>query len=141
METIAEVGPVEFLVARLDGEHVSARLLEALLDEVETQCVRVLDVVVVHRRSAGELELDEVEPGEYRLAGLELGAHGLATREDLDALCASVPVGASAVVLLVELLWERRLVGGMDRGGGRVVVRAHVSAAVANACLAAARAR
>lgn len=129
------LGPVEFVVVTLAGEHPSARMLEALLDEVEAGAVRLLDFVVVHRGAGDRLDVLEVAADEFALAGLPLGAPGLAAEEDIRTMSESIPVGRCGAIIVVDLLWERRLTEGMSRGGALLVASEHVPASVANAAL------
>lgn len=133
-----EFGPVELVLAAYDGDAPDAGVVEAVLDLVEAGTVRLLDLVHVARTADGIefLELDEtgIEFGEIELAG-----EGLVGEDDVNELGGRLPVGGSALLLVVELVWARHLASRLLAAGGVVVDSVRIPAPVVNAVVAEAR--
>ncbi|UOQ90395.1 DUF6325 family protein [Agromyces endophyticus] len=133
-----EFGPVELVLAAYEGDAPDAGVIEAVLDLVEAGTVRLLDLVHVSRTEEGVefLELDEsgITLGEIELAGV-----GLVGEEDVHELGGRLPVGASALLLVVELVWARHLASRLLAAGGAVVDSVRIPAPVVNAVVAEAR--
>ncbi|MBY6061137.1 DUF6325 family protein [Microbacterium esteraromaticum] len=100
------LGQTTLLLAGVDGDRPDAALLQALVHGANIGGIRLLDLVVVHRRSLRGGVLLEVDQDDLALMGLPLAAAGLIGVDDAAALCAHVGVGSSAAVVLVE--------GGVD---------------------------
>jgi len=68
-------------------------------------------------------------------AGSALALPGLAGEEDIETLAASVPPGASAAILVIELLWAKAFAAALYDAGGFVAGRYGVPAPLVNAYL------
>jgi uncharacterized membrane protein len=127
-------GPVEVVALGFPGDRVPETVQEAVLDVLASGVVTLLDLAVVRRDLAGDvevLELDELGP-HVRLTQVELPGAGLAGDEDLDEVAQGIAPGSCAVVLVVEHTWARRVVARTTATGGVVLAREHVPADVVN---------
>lgn len=136
-----ELGDVEFVVVQLDNDHLSPRILEALLRQVEVGALRLLDFVIVDRLTVSRYRLTEVDGDEFTLAGLGLRTPGLVSEDDIRHFVPELPVGASAALILVEPTWGEHLSRDLSPHGDRVLAMQPIPAAIANAVLDAARRR
>lgn len=136
-----ELGDVEFLVVQLDNDHLSPRVLEALLRQVEVGALRLLDFLIVNRTTVSQYHLTEVDSDEFTLAGLGLRTPGLVSEDDVKHFVPELPVGASAALILVEPTWGEHLSRDLAPHGDRVLAMQPIPAAIANAVLDAARRR
>jgi len=131
-------GPVELLLVGFEGERPGPEVVDAFRDVVDAGTVRLLDLVHVARTEEGVefLELDEtgIEFGQIELAG-----EGLVGDEDVHELGGRLPIGASALLLVVELVWARHLASRLLAAGGAVVDSVRIPAPVVNAVVAEAR--
>ena len=106
-----EIGPVDYLVvgfpaatANFSGEMASE--LKALID---SDTVRVLDLVMITRADDGSVEAaelrdaDDSEIGELRALERELAI--LLAEEDIEEIGASLEPGSAAAVLVWENTW------------------------------------
>jgi len=131
------LGDVEFVVVHLDSGHLGPMVLEALLLQVESGAVRLLDLVIVHHVASDEYHLTEVDIDEFALAGLRMHTPGLVSEDDVRHFAAGLPLGAAAALILVEPTWSERFSRDVGRRGARVLARQPIPAAVANTVLAA----
>ena len=129
------LGDVEFVVVRLDSDHLRPSVLEALLRQVEAGTVRVLDVLLIRRPTPHEFGLIEVDSDEFTLAGLELHARGLVAEDDVRHFAAVLPVASSALLILVEPTWAEQFSAELTFNGDTVLATQFIPAAVANAVL------
>ena len=132
-----DYGPIDFYLIGFDGDRPGPEVLEAIDDLVAEGIVNLLDLVFVSRDSAGELAVMELSDASDADGAPALTIPGLAGDEDIAALAAAVPPGASAAVLVVELLWAKRFAAQLFDAGGFVVSREGIPAPLVNAYLAA----
>jgi hypothetical protein len=131
-----DYGPIDFYLIGFDGDRPGPEVLQAIDDLVAEGIVNLLDLVFVSRDSAGQLSVMELSDTSDDDGVPALTLPGLAGDEDIDALAAGVPPGASAAVLVVELLWAKRFAARLFDAGGFVVARQGVPAPLVNAYLA-----
>ncbi|WP_396656146.1 DUF6325 family protein [Microbacterium sp.] len=130
-----DYGPIDFYLIGFDGDHPGPEVLEAIDDLVAEGIVNLLDLVFVARDRAGSLSVMEVSNSADADGVSALTLPGLASDDDIDALAAAVPPGASAAVLVVELLWAKRFAARLFDAGGFVAARQGVPAPLVNAYL------
>ena len=135
---IDELGPVDWIVVEFPGSKFSGEIAPVLQDLVERGLIKVLDLMVLRKDDAGELEIFEVsdlaagELGELRAEEAEL-AMVLSERDVLD-LAETIEPGSTAAVLVWENLWAApfgtavRHAGGQLRASGRIPVQAVLAA-------------
>ena len=133
-----EYGPVELVLAGFEGDEPNSGVIGAVMDLVEAGTVRLLDLVFISRSESGDLTFVEVEdaPSTFGVEGIELSASGMAGDEDLSELGESLPPGASALLLVVELTWAKKLASRLADAGGFVIDAKRIPAPVVNAALA-----
>lgn len=127
-------GPVDILLVGFGNAKPHQNLLTALIDTLQTDAVRLIDLVLVSRSEDGSLEVEEIEDVSevYGLGTVELEASGIASAEDLDALAAQLPAGHSAAVVVLEHTWARRLASALASEEGEVLASERVPAAAVN---------
>ena len=100
VEDIDELGPVDWIVVEFPGSRFNGQIAPALLDLVERDLIRVLDLLVLKKDADGSLEafelsdLDVGEIGEFKDYESELAM--LLSEEDVTSLAAAVEPGSSA---------------------------------------------
>ena len=111
---------VEFPAAGFNGQ-----IGQVLVDLVERDLVRVLDLLVLKKDADGSLEafelsdLDDGEIGELRAYESELAM--LLSEEDVNSLAAAIEPGSSAGVLVWENTWSAPFASAVRRSGGQLV--------------------
>lgn len=126
-------GPVELYLVGFEGEAPDAETFAALSDLIDDGVVRVLDFVLVSKSTDGEIIILDVEDSVSSIAGAEPVVPGLAGEEDVHALADALMPGRSAAIVVLELLFARRLAQDLAASGGSVLRSERVPAPVVNA--------
>src|SRR5215218_201132 len=130
VDAVDELGPVDWIVVEFPGSRFSGQIAPALLDLVERDLVRVLDLLVLKKDADGTLEafelsdLDQGEIGELRTYESELAM--LLSEEDVTSLAAAIEPGSSAGVLIWENIWAAPFASAVRRSGGQLVASGRI---------------
>ena len=130
VEDVDELGPVDWIVVEFPGSKFNGQIAPALLDLVERDLIRVLDLLVLKKDADGTLEafelsdLDEGEIGELRTYEAELAM--LLSEEDVTSLAAAIEPGSSAGVLVWENIWAAPFASAVRRSGGQLVASGRI---------------
>lgn len=127
-----EYGPVELLLAGFTGDQPSTGVLDALAELAEAGTIRVIDLVHVTRDEDGVVSFVELDESGIDIGVVDLVAGGLASQEDVVELGARLPVGAAAVLLVIEHLWAKHLASRLLEADGFVVDSVRIPAPVVN---------
>jgi hypothetical protein len=129
-DAMDEFGPVDYLVVEFPaGEsHFNGEMAAEITALVESGTIRVLDLLILQKDSAGAVEafelndldaLDEVRALEGELAEI-LAA------EDVEHLAAAMEPGATAGVLVWENRWAAPFAAAARRSGGQLVASGRI---------------
>src|SRR5215213_10027465 len=130
VDDVDELGPVDWIVVEFPGSKFNGQIAPALLDLVERDLIRVLDLLVLKKDANGSLEafelsdLDQGEIGELREYESELAM--LITEEDVTSLAAAIEPGSSAAVLVWENTWAAPFASAVRRSGGQLVASGRI---------------
>jgi hypothetical protein len=130
VDAVEELGPVDWIVVELVEFPGRGQIASALLDLVERDLVRVVDLLVLKKDADGSLEafelsdLDEGEIGELRTYESELAM--LLSEEDVTSLAAAIEPGSSAAVLVWENTWAAPFASAVRRSGGQLVASGRI---------------
>jgi uncharacterized membrane protein len=117
-----EIGPLEYVVLGFENHQFADEVLPQLNAIQESGLIRAVDLVFVGKETDGTVAVQEVSDlSEEELSAYEDLADdlaGLLTAEDIEHLARQIPVGTSAVVVLFEHTWTRRLADAVRRAGG-----------------------
>jgi len=131
-------GPVDLVLIEFEGEVPAADVARAFTEVMDSDVVRLLDLVVVSRDAAGELdvvELEELHAGEINVT-VSVIEPGLVTEDDINELTADLAAGSSAVLFALESVWARNLADLMESAGGVVMTESRIPAHAVSAALA-----
>ena len=130
VDEVDELGPVDWIVVEFPGSRFNGQIAPALLDLVERDLVRVLDLLVLKKDDDGSLEafelsdLDEGEIGGFREYESELAM--LLSEEAVTSLAAAIEPGSSAAVLVWENTWAAPFASAVRRSGGQLVASGRI---------------
>jgi hypothetical protein len=130
VDAVDELGPVDWIVVEFPGSRFNGQIAPALLDLVQRDLVRVLDLLVLKKDPDGSLEafelsdLDEGEIGELRTYESELAM--LLSEEDVTSLAAAIEPGSSAAVLVWENTWAAPFASAVRRSGGQLAASGRI---------------
>ncbi|MFJ2505746.1 DUF6325 family protein [Microbacterium sp. NPDC087592] len=136
--SLQALGDVEFVVVRLEDDRLSPDILEALLRQVESGAIRLLDFLLIRRLGADDWHLIEIDADEFTLAGLGLDTPGLVCEDDARHFASGLPIGSLAALILVEPTWSECFSRDVDRRGDRILATQPIPASIANTVLASA---
>lgn len=133
----ARFGPVDFYLLGLPGQSLDPAALSALTDLTDTGLVRLLDLIVISKSEDDELTLIEVEelPNGFEINVEMLGASGLLGHEDITELAAAIPTGATALLVALELVYQRELAARTAASGAVLLGYERIPATVVNALM------
>jgi len=130
VDDVDELGPVDWIVVEFPGSKFNGQIAPALLDLVERDLIRLLDLLVLKKDADGSLEafelsdLDQGEIGDLRTYELELAM--LLSEEDVTSLAAAIEPGSSAGVLVWENTWAAPFASAVRRSGGQLVASGRI---------------
>lgn len=128
------LGPVEILAIEFPGNNFRGEIADALADLVESDTIRIIDLVFVKRDADGDLitiELDDLDPDDYRAFDPVVAeTSGMLSEEDIEKFAAAVPPNHSVGLMLFENTWATRFVEAARRANGQVLISERIPAAV-----------
>ncbi|MEJ3405771.1 DUF6325 family protein [Rathayibacter sp. YIM 133350] len=132
-----EYGPVELYVVGFEGSRPDDATFAELARLIDDETVRLLDLVILTHEEDGGLTVVELEDlgGEFDVEAFSVPASGLVGQDDLEELADAVPLGGSAAVVAVELLWAKDLASRLAASGGVVLATERIPAPAVNALL------
>jgi len=122
------IGPLEYVVIGVTDSKDHHQLMQALLPELNTiqekDQIRVVDLVSVKKAANGDVVMQELneldDPEKPSFGNIAENITGLLTKEDVDLLTGQIPLGTSALVILLEHSWVTGLTEAVRKGGGLV---------------------
>lgn len=127
-------GPADLYVVEFPAGSSPAEVTATLRDVTTAGVVTLLDVAAVRRRPDGTravLELDEFAD-DLGLAGVNPAADGLIGEEDLMELTEAMGDGSTALVVLLENTWARKVVKAVQDTSAEVLSVERFTAEVVN---------
>ncbi|MFC9833808.1 DUF6325 family protein [Rhodococcus sp. NPDC127530] len=126
-----ELGPIDYLVVEFPADRKpDGSALPLLLDLVEREIIRVLDLIFVRKEADGSLAGVAIED-----LGLEGGmdvtlfaeaATGLIDRTDLEEAAAILAPGCSGAILVYENCWAAPFASALRREGAQLVASGRI---------------
>lgn len=131
------LGPVDIYLLGLPGERPDQAAMTALTVLLETGPVRLLDLILISKAEEGALALLEAQelPDGFEIDVEPLGATGLLGKDDVDDLAASIPAGTAALLVALELTYQRDLAARTAQSGATLLGYERIPAPVVNALL------
>jgi hypothetical protein len=136
-----EYGPVEYMIVGFPGNQFNGEIAPALSRLIESDTIRVLDLVFVAKDSDGNhvvVEYDEHE-GLMAFSELEGEVGGLISHEDIEYAAEALDPDSAAALLVWEDKWAKPLVDAMRDSGGVLIESARIPHDLVEPALAALR--
>lgn len=125
-----EVGPVDYLVVEFPDNRMTGEGFPILVDLVEQDIIRILDLVFVRRDADGSyaaIEISDIDgDGELDLTVFAGAASGLLGTDDIEEAAAVLSPGSSAGILVYENRWAAPFAAALRRGGGQLVASGRI---------------
>jgi uncharacterized membrane protein len=122
MASADELGPVDCLIVAFPGSEFKGEIGPALAELIEAGTIRIMDVTFVTKDESGEtaaVELMDMDPDVRQgFENLGIEVSGLFNEEDLEAAAEELDPGSSAMLLVWENLWAKKVAQAMRDAGG-----------------------
>ena len=114
---------VEYLIVVAPDQDALGTVAPALVELVENDTIRILDLVVLARESDGAVTVLEAPAiaGGADLARLDVTVGGMLTAHDVELAAMALRPGTAGIVLVTEDRWAEPLSAAARRAGGRIV--------------------
>ena len=128
---------VQYLVVVVPDIDSLPMMTPALAQLVETEAIRILDVVVIARQPDGSIAVLELEdvPNLEGLAGVEGEVGGLLGDQDIALVALGLRPGAVGLVVVTEDRWAETLSASARQAGGTIVAGERIPARCASRLL------
>ncbi|MFF7971590.1 DUF6325 family protein [Streptomyces sp. NPDC007905] len=128
MDSVEDMGPVDYLVIEFPGNRMTGEAFPLLVDLAERGIVRIIDLAFVRKETDGSvvgLELRDLGD-EVDLSVFEGASAGLLDQGDIDEAGNALEPGNSAAVLVYENLWAAPLARALRRSGAQLVASGRI---------------
>jgi hypothetical protein len=122
------IGPVEYIIIGFPDNDFHGEILPELTKLVESDTIRILDLVFVSKTAEGEIVIAEFNEQEaiIELAGADSGSSGLIGQEDIEHAAFELEPNTSAALLIWEDRWAGPFVQAMRNSGGILLEGARI---------------
>jgi hypothetical protein len=132
-------GPIDFVALEFKTDQLTGESLPALLELVQQQIVRVIDLVIILKDQDGGiqvLEIEELAPDILAVFDpLQFEISGIIQVEDIETIAAEMEDNTTAALLLIENLWAIKFGEAVVRASGRMVMYDRIPFEVVNETL------
>ena len=102
-------GPVDFVAIGFDGNQFKGEMLEALIELVEKEIIRIIDLIIVLKDENGFVAARELQQLDDELMAIfdPLNVHisGMITLEDIELVGEELAPNSTAALMLFENIW------------------------------------
>jgi hypothetical protein len=132
-------GPIDFIALEFQTDQLKGEALPALLELVQKQIVRVIDLVIILKDREGEtqvLEIEELAPDVLAIFDpLDVEVSGIIQVEDIEVIAEQMKANTTAALLLFKNLWAVKFGEAVVRSSGRMVMYDRIPYEVVNETL------
>jgi Family of unknown function (DUF6325) len=125
-----EIGPVDYIVVEFPGSHFKGEAWPLLVDLVERDVIRIIDVVFMKKeldgRIRGLIVADFDGDAQLDMAVFEGASSGLLEQDDLNEAGKALEPGNSAAVLVYENRWAAPFASALRRTGAQLVASGRI---------------
>lgn len=124
-------GPIDFVLIEFPTDRLTGEAAPALVDLVEREVVRLLDLLVISKDVDGTVAGIELTDPLVAGGGFDyfVGAQtGLLGDEDVAAAATAMEPGTVAALIVYENLWAAPFVRAVRNSGGELIASARIPA-------------
>jgi hypothetical protein len=122
---IMTYGPIDFYVLEFQNENLKGEILPALVDLVQKEIIRVVDLVIIQKNKDGSheaVELQELDPDTLAVYDpLHAEISGLIQVEDIDAIAEKMDNETTAAALMIENVWAIHFIDTLLNAKARLI--------------------
>ena len=130
MSELADTGAIDWLLVEARGKEINGEWVPPLLDLVDRRLIRILDVLVLVKRTDDDfdaLTTSELDPAQVGDLGELAGASsGLLSDEDAAAAAATLAPGSLGLLIVYENLWSLPFAVAARKAGGQLIGQGHI---------------
>ena len=135
------VGPIEYLVVAFPGNKFKGEIVPALAELVESNTIRILDLVFILKDEEGNVaavELADLDPEDEAAAMSDISEvdAGLLNEDDIALAAESLEPNSSAGLLVFENVWATRFAEAVRNADGQLIANERIPYVVVQAALA-----
>ena len=125
-----EFGPVDYLVVEFPGSKFNGEIAPTLVDLVDRDIIRVLDLVMIRKEPDGTFdafELSDIDTGEAGdLRRIESHIAEILSAEDVANAAEALEPGSTAGLLVYENRWAAPFASAVRHAGGQLVANGRI---------------
>ena len=123
-------GPIDFLALEFKGNQFKGEIMPALLELVNKEIVRVIDLVIVQKDADGKVtmrEMQQLDPSMVAIFDpLKAQITGIIQLEDIEMIGQKVENNTTAAIMLFENLWPIKFREAVLNANGRLVMHERI---------------
>jgi hypothetical protein len=120
------LGPIDFLAVEFPGNKFRGEILSGLLELVEAEIIRIIDLVIIVKDQEGNVtvrELQELDPDAIRVFDpFKVEVRSMITRTDIDVIADQIANNSTAGIMLFENIWALKTKQAMLNANGRMLM-------------------
>jgi len=133
-------GPIDFIALEFRGNQFKGEIMPALMELVNKEIVRVIDLVIVQKDANGKVimrEMQQMDPSVVAIFDpLKAQITGMIQLEDIEMIGEKVEHNSTAAIMLFENLWPIKFREAVLNANGRLVMQERIPSAVVEETLA-----
>jgi uncharacterized membrane protein len=119
-------GPIDFIALEFPGNRFRGEILPDLLELVDKEIIRIIDLVVITKDRDGQVsarELRELDPAHIEMFNpLKADVSQMITDGDIAMIGEQLADNSTAGLLLIENLWAKKTQQAMIDANGRLLM-------------------
>ncbi len=123
-------GPIDFIAIEFKGNQFKGEIMPALLELVNHDIVRVIDLVIVQKDADGNIKMQEMQQHDNSVLALfdplKAEITGMIQQEDLQMIGEKVENNCTAAVLLFENLWAIKFKQAILNANGQLLMQERI---------------
>jgi hypothetical protein len=130
MADLDETGAIDWLLIEAPDKTINGELVPPLLDLVNRRLIRILDVLILVKRTDDDFDmlttadLDEAQVGQ--LGDLAGASSGLLSHDDAKIAVSTMQPDNLGMLIVYENLWSLPFAVAVRRAGGQLVAQGHI---------------
>jgi hypothetical protein len=123
-------GPVDFIAIEFKGNQFKGEIMPALLELVNNDTIRVIDLVIVQKDADGNVKMQEMQQHDKAVLALfdpsKAEVTGMIQQEDLQMIGEKLENNCTAAVLLFENLWAIKFKQAVLNANGQLLMQERI---------------
>jgi Family of unknown function (DUF6325) len=128
------IGPVEYIAIAFPGNKFSGEIIPALEELVTNGTIKILDLVLIHKDGAGNVDaVEAADAGPEEAATLAvLGIEGrhLLGQEDIEDIGDALDANSSCALMIWENVWAERFATSLRNADGVLIANGRIPAPI-----------